>query len=114
MKMFLALLLCFYTMNGYAAEIKEDKVYNQEKYAKDGKAAAKLFMAEYLQLDKPKYQRVYNNYKRELEILPFSGKLSSNPELEADLNQMNSDDQYIYKRTKRRGGNLYKRYKYRH
>lgn len=112
MKIGLILALCLLSSVVYAKNIEEDPTYNQEKYAQDGKAAAKLFMAEYLQLDKPKYQRVYSTYKRGLEILPFSGKLSRNPELEQDLNAMNSDQKFIYKQTKRRGGNLYKRYKY--
>ena len=114
MKVGLILALCLLSSVVYAQNIEEDQTYNQEKYTKDGQAAAKLFMAEYLQLDKPKYQRVYNNYKRELEILPLSGKLSNNPELEQDLNAMRSDQKFIYRQTKRRGGNLYKRYKYKH
>ncbi len=114
MKTWMALILCLMSFDVLAANIEEDQVYNQQKYQKDGQEAAKLFMAEYLQLHKPKYQRAYDDYKRELEILPLTGKLMVNQELEADLGQMNSDEEFIYKRTKRRGGNLYKRYKYRH
>lgn len=107
--MILGLLLLSAAAN--AAEIEEDAVYNQKKYEEDGRQDAKYFMSEYLQLDKPKYQRAYDAYKRDLEKISLNGQTPENPELYNDLRQMNSNEPYIYKQTKRRG-NLYQKYKY--
>ncbi len=108
---YLVLCLSILSANLNAAEIKEDNVYNKKKYEQDGEKAAKSFMAEYLQLDKPKYQRAYTAYKRDLEKISLNGKLPHNEELYKDLLQMNSEEPFIYRQTKRKG-NLYKKYKY--
>lgn len=111
MKKLLILGLLLLPLTTHAAEIQEDSVYNQKKYEEDGKKDAKLFMQEYLQLDKPKYQRAYDAYKRDLEKISLNGRVPENEDLYQDLRQMNSNTPFIYKQTKRRG-NLYKKYKY--
>ena len=75
------------------------------------RTAKKLPNLSYLQLDKPKYQRAYTAYKRDLEKISLNGKLPHNEELYKDLLQMNSEEPFIYRQTKRKG-NLYKKYKY--
>lgn len=108
---YLVLFLSILSTGLNAAEVKEDDVFNKKKYEQDGQKAAKSFMAEYLQLDKPKYQRAYTAYTRDLEKISLNGKLPENEELYKDLYQMNSDEPFVYRQTKRRG-NLYKKYKY--
>ncbi len=111
MRILVFLSLIFLPLGAIAAEIQEDAVYNQKKYEEDGREDAKFFMSEYLQLDKPKYQRAYDAYKRDLEKISLNGQPPDNQELYKDLLQMNSDTPFIYKQTKRRG-DLYKKYKY--
>lgn len=102
------LLLSF---NIHATEIKEDPVYNRKKYQEAGQKDAKKFMEEYLQLEKPKFQRAYKTYQGDLEKIFLTGEPPHNEELYKDLLQMNSEEPFIYRQTKHKG-NLYKKYKY--
>lgn len=111
MHIFVFLSLVFLSFGTLAAEIQEDAVYNQKKYEEESKEDAKFFMSEFLQLEKPKYQRAYDAYKRDLEKISLNGQPPDNQELYKDLMQMNSDEPFIYKKSKRRG-NLYKKYKH--
>lgn len=106
----LLIRLLLLSHNLSAAELEEDPVYNQKKYREDGQRDAKKFMEEYLQLDKPKFQRIYKIYKRDLEKIFLTAELPQNEELNKDLRQMNSNEPFIYRQTRGKS-NLYKKYK---
>ena len=69
-------------------------VYAQQHQTQEKKQ--KIFMSDYIQFDKPKFQKAYQNYKRDLEIISLTGKIPPNQELEKDLKQMNSSEKFIY------------------
>lgn len=44
---------------------------------------------------RPEYQKEYESYLRDLDILAQTGKAPENPDLEADLRKMNSDEKIL-------------------
>lgn len=70
------------------------------KYANQGVVAAQKLKAEFALLDKPKFQKAYSEYLKDLQIISETGNVPDNQELYNDLLEMNSNDYFVYKTQK--------------
>lgn len=51
-------------------------------------------------MEKPKFQRAYDDYLNDLKIIAETGRAQDNRELFNDLLEMNSEEEFVYSQTK--------------
>ena len=68
---------------------------------------AKELNKKFQNADKPKYQKAYDEYWEDLEVIRKTGIAPDNEELYSDLREMNNEDGFVYSESKR-GINQYR------
>lgn len=67
-----------------------------EQYAAQGVVSAQKLKQQFEQMDKPAFQKAYDEYLEDLKIISETGKAPDNEALYNDLRQMNSDNELTY------------------
>ena len=88
-----------------AAEESEEDV--SRRYHEAGVADAKEMSRKFEESVKPRYQRAYDNYLADLEIIRVTGRANDDENLYDDLRKMNSNDFFVYSQSER-GINLHR------
>ncbi len=98
----------------FGGEIRaEDNVSQQtEEYQQAGKDDAEQMRKYFEDMDKPAYQKAYDDYQMDLEYIAVYGVAPDNEALYDDLREMNSEEPFIYSQSERNNRFDYKRYSY--
>jgi len=67
-----------------------------EQYAAQGVLAAQRLKNQFEQMDKPAFQKAYDEYLQDLKIIAETGRAADNENLYQDLLRMNSDEEMVY------------------
>lgn len=67
-----------------------------EKYAAQGVTAAERLKEQFDQMEKPAFQKAYDDYQEDLKTIAQTGRAPDNEALYDDLRQMNSDEEFVY------------------
>ncbi len=84
----------------------------REEYQRAGVEDAELMRKYFEDMDKPEYQKAYNDYQMDLEYIASYGVAPDNEALYDDLREMNSEEPFIYSQSGRDNRFDYKRYSY--
>ena len=71
----------------------------EAEYARLGNAAAAEMLTRFDSMEKPKFQRAYDDYLNDLKIIAETGRAQDNRELFNDLLEMNSEEEFVYSQT---------------
>ena len=64
-------------------------------------AAAEAMARKFEEAVKPRYQRAYDNYLADLEIIKVTGRANDDENLYDDLRKMNSNEFFVYSQSER-------------
>lgn len=67
-----------------------------EQYAAQGVVSAQKLKQQFEQMDKPAFQKAYDEYLEDLKVISETGKAPDNQALYNDLRRMNSDNELTY------------------
>lgn len=98
----------------FSAEVKaaEETVLQTEEYLRAGREDAEQMRKYFEDMDKPEYQKAYDDYQMDLEYIASYGVAPDNEALYDDLREMNSEEPFIYSQSERDNRFDYKRYSY--
>lgn len=66
------------------------------EYGRLGDAAAAVLLTRFDSMEKPKFQKAYDDYLNDLKIIAETGRAADNEELYKDLLEMNSEEEFLY------------------
>lgn len=99
----LCLGLCFFFCGSVQAAESFDSLDEMEAYyLAEAKKDAEKMVQDFQTLDKPKYQKAYDEYLKDLKIIARTGVAPDNQELYKDLEAMDSNDPVVYPKKKKR------------
>ncbi len=78
----------------------EDSSATEAEYARLGSEAAAAMLTRFDSMEKPKFQRAYDDYLNDLKIIAETGRAQDNQELFQDLLEMNSEEEFTYSHVK--------------
>lgn len=93
-------LSCLLPLPVWAEDTSVDDQNLIEKYSSQGVYAAQKLKKRFELMEKPKFQKAYNNYLKDLKIISHTGKAPDNQGLYKDLLEMNSNETFVYKTRK--------------
>ena len=96
--MIIIFVVFFALINEAQAQVAVDDEL-MKQYVEEARADAREMVKSYQSLDKPAYQKAYDNYLKDLEVIAETGKAPDNEALYDDLRQMDSDEPYVYMET---------------
>ena len=98
----------------FAGEIKsaDETAQQTEEYLQAGREDAELMRKYFENMDKPAYQKAFDDYQMDLEYIASYGVAPDNEALYDDLREMNSEEPFVYSRSERDNRFDYKRYSY--
>ena len=82
-----------------AAEESAEEV--SRRYHEAGVADAEAMARKFEETVKPRYQRAYDNYLADLEIIKVTGRANDDENLYDDLRKMNSNEFFVYSQSER-------------
>lgn len=82
-----------------AAEESAEDV--SRRYHEAGVADAEAMARKFEETVKPRYQRAYDNYLADLEIIKVTGRANDDENLYDDLRKMNSNEFFVYSQSER-------------
>lgn len=97
------LFLCFIsaaTMLFFPCLVEAEEINVEEKYKQDALDDAANMQQKFDNMEKPKFQKAYDDYLNDLKLLEQHGIIQDNQELYDDLRAMNSDEAFIYSQNK--------------
>lgn len=96
----LFLLFCLLPYQVFAEETDNDDRNLIEKYSAQGVYAAQKLKKRFELMEKPEFQKAYDNYLKDLKIISRTGKAPDNQPLYNDLLEMDSEKTFVYKQRK--------------
>lgn len=100
------LSLVFFSASSLAQSAEDSKSIAQ-RYHNAALNDAEELNKKFQDADKPKYQKAYDEYWEDLEVIRKTGVAPDNEELYSDLREMNNEDGFVYSESKR-GINQYR------
>ena len=100
-------LFCSSLFFGLPAAAEESEEDVSRRYHEAGVADAKEMSRKFEESVKPRYQRAYDNYLADLEIIRVTGRANDDENLYDDLRKMNSNEFFVYSQSER-GINLHR------
>ena len=92
----------FFCGSVLAAESFDSLDEMEAYYLTEAKKDAEKMVQDFQMLDKPKYQKAYDEYLEDLKIIARTGVAPDNQELYKDLEAMSSNDPVVYPKKKKR------------
>lgn len=102
LKMFFAVGWCLAAFPAVAGKSFDNMDEMEAYYLAEAKKDAEKMIQDFQGLDKPKYQKAYDDYLKDLKIIARTGTAPDNLELYKDLEAMNSNDPFVYPKKKKR------------
>lgn len=94
-------LFCLGALDSYAQQPEETSQQTAQRYNDAGILDAEALGKKFSEADKPKYQKAYDDYLKDLEVIRKTGTAPDNEDLYSDLREMNSEERVIYSESKR-------------